>query len=215
MKDEIQNSRQDAANEQLGDGDKEHASRKFSEEVSNLLVRPDLPYERERRLIDDVNRIFGPCTVTDTAREGMTKEEIDKSVGKIADGIAKKGGFGNAFDRDALNTMLQDAQRKGSLDEVLQALNAQIKKTNPDLTVSWNTTIVKEADGGKKIDSVVNLIDAKTGKPEDQARISTQTKGHCETVVRPERDPWSRWPGIREELERGGKSQGSSGIQLF
>ena len=127
MKDEVQTNRRDSADEHVQNGDKEQATKNFSEEASNLLIKSTIIRERDQPVID-IEKILGACTVSDSPRDPMSKEEVDKSAGKIADVIAKKGGFGNAFDRDALNTLLQDAQKRGSLDEVLQVLNAQIKR---------------------------------------------------------------------------------------
>jgi hypothetical protein len=93
---------------------------------------------------------------------------------KIADIVAKKGDFGNADRRDEIGKMLQDAMSAGLTDELLTKLNVELKKKNPDLTLSWHTTTT---DNNLTTDekTVVQLVNAKTGEIEDRVQASNSS----------------------------------------
>ena len=185
MKDQITTQELEAPKEI--DADKDSASNALSSEAMQLMGKPqsgDQPNWRQQ-----IEEMLVSCSFENRA-EPMSKEEIDKSAGKIADVISKKGDFGNAFQREALNSALEAAQKSGQLDEFLQTLNAQIKKTNPDLTISWNTTIDRDSNGGKNTATNVNLVDARTGKTEDKASVKTTEAAPCrDKVVMPDPNP--------------------------
>lgn len=188
------------ASEEKNDDRSDRADVVSDDAAKNLLIDSIARSPLEDRLTPDpiIEQLLGRCTINDRSHANpMSKEEVDKAIANVVDVIAKKGDFGNAFQREDLKSLLESAQRQGTLDEVLQKLNAEIKKSNPDLTISWNTRIEHNSDGSKKTDSTINLINAKTGKPEDQAKVSSKENGPCRIIEPREPDPYP-WPRLRD-----------------
>lgn len=80
--------------------------------------------------------------------EPMNAKELQQSAERIAATIAKRDDFGNAFKREQLTAEFQNAVQKKSLPELIDAINAQLKKTNPDLVLSGQLGALTEKTHG-------------------------------------------------------------------